>query len=130
MEAPRETQRLDRWLFFCRFFKTRAMAARLIQEGRVRIEGEATSKPHRGVGAGDVLTFPQGRRVRVVRILSLPPRRGPAPEAQGCYEDLSPAPPPRPDHVPEAPRREEGGRPTGRERRRMDRLRGGDDADA
>lgn len=129
MEAPRQTQRLDRWLFFCRFLKTRAMAARLVQEGRVRIDGEATGKPHRAVAPGDTLTFPQGRRIRVVRILSLPPRRGPAPEARACYEDLSPPPQPRPDHVPEAPRREDGGRPTGRDRRRMDRLRGGGDGD-
>jgi ribosome-associated heat shock protein Hsp15 len=72
------------------------------------------------VGAGDVLTFPQARRVRVVRILALPPRRGPAPEAQACYEDLTP-----PEaEVPRGPAGS-GERPTGRDRRRIDALRDG-----
>ena len=114
--------RLDKWLWQARFFKTRALAAKVVQDGRVRLGGEATGKPHRAVGEGDVLTFPQGHSVRVVRILGLPTRRGPAPEARALYDDLSPAPVPRPDHVPSAPRREDGGRPTGRDRRRMDRI--------
>jgi ribosome-associated heat shock protein Hsp15 len=79
----------------------------------VRIEGEICAKPHRAVGPGDTLTFPQGRRVRVVRIEAVGQRRGPAPEAQALYEDLSPEAPPRP--VP-------GPRPTGRDRRAIDRL--------
>ena len=122
--------RLDKWLWQTRFFKTRALAAKTVQEGRVRLDGETTAKPHRAVGEGDVLTFPQGRSVRVVRILGLPARRGPAPEAQALYDDMSPPPAPRPDHVPSAPVRADGGRPTGRDRRRMDRMRVGRDGDA
>ena len=129
-DAPRPTMRLDKWLWQARFFKTRALAARVVGEGRVRLGGEATAKPHRAVGAGDVLTFPQGNAVRVVRILGLPTRRGPAPEAQALYDDLTPPTAPRPDHVPPAPRRADGGRPTGRDRRRMDRIRGSEDGDA
>ena len=129
-DAPRPTMRLDKWLWQTRFFKTRALAAKVVQEGRVRLDGEATGKPHRAVGPGDVLTFPQGHAIRVVRILGLPTRRGPAAEAQALYDDMGPAPAPRPDHVPPAPRREDGGRPTGRERRRMDRITGTGDADA
>ena len=117
-EGGRPTQRLDKWLWFARFLKTRGAAARLVAEGRVRLNGEACAKPHRAVGPGDTLTFPQGRRVRVVRIVGIGLRRGPAPEAQALYVDLSPETPPRP---------EAGPRPTGRDRRAIDRLRGGDD---
>ena len=110
--------RVDKWLWHARFFKTRALAARVVQAG-IRIGGEPAAKPHRAVGPGDVLTFHQARRVRVVRILALPERRGPAPEAQACYEDLSPP-------AGEAPRARSGERPTGRDRRRIDALRDGD----
>ena len=129
-DAPRPTMRLDKWLWQTRFFKTRGMAAKVVQDGRVRLDGEATTKPHRAVGEGDVLTFPQGRTVRVIRILGLPVRRGPAPEAQALYDDISPPPAPRPDHVPPTPVRADGGRPTGRDRRRMDRMRGEEDGGA
>ena len=120
MGAPeaRPTQRLDKWLWFARFFKTRSAAARLVSEGRVRLDGESCAKPHRAVGSGDTLTFPQGRRVRVVRIVGIGERRGPAPQAQALYDDLSPEAPPRPDPGP---------RPTGRDRRAIDRLRRSED---
>ncbi len=85
---------MDRWLWFARFFKTRSAAARLVGAGRVRIgAGGATrriAKPSQTVSEGDVLTFSQGRRVRVVRILALGSRRGPAPEAATLFEDLAP----------------------------------------
>lgn len=86
-EAP-ETQRLDAWLWQARFFKTRALAARIVKAGKVRIDGDRTDKPHRGVGAGHVLTFPQGNAIRVVRVLGLAERRGPATEARTLYEDI------------------------------------------
>lgn len=89
---PRGTIRLDKWLFQARFLKSRGLAAELIAEGRVRVNGQQTSKPARLVGAGDVLTFALHGRVRVVRILGLGDRRGPAPEAQSLYEELEPRP--------------------------------------
>ena len=113
-EEARPTQRLDKWLWCARFLKTRGAAARLVSEGRVRLDGEVCAKPHRAVGPGDTLTFPQGRWVRVVRILSVGARRGPAPEAQALYDDLSPEAPPR---------AQAGARPTGRDRRAIDRAR-------
>jgi len=88
-----DSLRLDKFLVQARFFKTRAMAAKLIAAGRVRLDGTAVAKPSHAVKPGDVLTFPQGNAIRVVRISALPARRGPAPEARECYEDLSPPAP-------------------------------------
>jgi len=82
--------RLDKWLWQARFFKTRALAADVIAAGSVRVNGTRISRPGRDVGPGDVLTFPQGPRIRVIRILTLGLRRGPAPEAQELYLDLEP----------------------------------------
>jgi ribosome-associated heat shock protein Hsp15 len=63
-----------------------------VQSGKVRLNGERVSKPARSVGVGDVLTFSQGRVVRVVRVEGIGARRGPAAEAQMLYTDLSPEP--------------------------------------
>ncbi len=84
--------RLDKWLWQARFFKTRAVAADLIEAGSVRVNGTRISRPGRDVSAGDVLTFPQGPHIRVVRILALGIRRGPSGEAQALYLDLDPRP--------------------------------------
>jgi ribosome-associated heat shock protein Hsp15 len=93
-EASGETRRLDRWLWFARFFKTRGMAARLCEGGRVRVNRIKTRKPSHALRPGDVLTFPQGRDIRVVRVIGLGERRGPAVEARALYEDLTPPPGP------------------------------------
>ncbi len=108
--------RVDKWLWHARFFKTRSLAAREVSAGHIRINGDKTDKPARAVGPGDVLTFPQARRVRVVRIEALGERRGPAPEAQALYTDLSPPEEPRPEN----PGFEGKGRPTKRDRRSLD----------
>jgi ribosome-associated heat shock protein Hsp15 len=83
-------QRLDRWLWCARFIKTRAAAARLAEQGRIRINRLRTEKAHARVRPGDVLTFGIGPSVRVVRVLALGHRRGPAEEARRLYEDLEP----------------------------------------
>jgi ribosome-associated heat shock protein Hsp15 len=80
--------RLDKWLWQARFFKTRAIAASLVAGGHVRVNGTPVSRPGRDISTGDVLTFPQGSRIRVIRILALGLRRGPATEAQDLYTDL------------------------------------------
>lgn len=116
-EDPRVTIRLDKWLWHARFFKTRSLAARTVADGRVRLNGARTDKPARAVGAGDVLTFAQGKAIRVVRILAPGSRRGPATEAALLYDDHSPEP------EPTAPR--EGPRPTKKDRRALDSLRRG-----
>ena len=119
MSEPAAKQRLDKWLWQARFFKTRGLAASEVRAGHVRVNGEKASKPAAQIKIGDVLTFTQGRRVRVVEIRALASRRGPATEAQGLYDDQSPPPPPKP-----APAEERiGGRPTGKDRRKTDALR-------
>jgi ribosome-associated heat shock protein Hsp15 len=89
--------RLDKWLWHARFCKSRGLAVELIEAGSVRVNGTRVNKPGRDISAGDVLTFPQGTRIRVVRILALGLRRGPAPEAQALYLDLDPRPETQPD---------------------------------
>ena len=88
VDAPRETIRVDKWLWQARFFRTRGLAAALVSAGKVRVNGQSISRPGRAVGAGDVLTFPQGREIRVVRILGCGARRGPAPEARALYAEV------------------------------------------
>ncbi len=105
-DAPR--LRVDKWLWYARFFKTRSLATRVVSEGRVRLNAARIENPAQTVQAGDVLTFPQARAVRVVRVLALGARRGPAPEAAALYEDLG---------QPTAPRATSGPRPTKKDRR-------------
>jgi ribosome-associated heat shock protein Hsp15 len=86
--AAAQRLRLDKWLWQARFCKTRALAAALVSQGHVRVNGTPASRPGRDIAAGDVLTFPHGDRIRVVRILALGQRRGPATEARDLYSDL------------------------------------------
>ena len=123
------TPRIDKWLWHARFFKSRTQASALCAGGKVRVDGTAVAKAHAPVRPGQVLTFVQGRHVRVIKVLAIGTRRGPASEARSLYEDLSPPQPetamPRPDAAAGAPsgRRDRGaGRPTKRERRDTDRL--------
>ncbi len=91
--------RVDVWLWRARFFKSRSLAARFVEAGRVRLsrgEGETRlDKPGRTVKPGDALVFALGGRVVAVRIEGLGERRGPAEEARGLYaslQDISDAP--------------------------------------
>jgi ribosome-associated heat shock protein Hsp15 len=85
--------RLDKWLWHARFCKTRAVAARLVDAGHVRVNGVHAAKPSAQVGPGDVVVFPQGGRTRAVRVVAPGVRRGPAAEAQTLYADLDASPP-------------------------------------
>lgn len=84
-----ESLRLDKFLWFARIVKTRALAQALAGEGRLRISGRVADRAHLPVRVGDVLSFAQSGRVRVLRVEALPARRGPAAEARACYDDLS-----------------------------------------
>jgi len=81
--------RIDVWLWRARFFKTRSLAARIVEDGGVRlVRGESRApveKPSRAVRCGDVLMFAQGSRWLAVKVEALGERRGPAPEARGLY---------------------------------------------
>ncbi len=95
MEAGGEDrvwQRLDKWLWCARFMKARSDCARLVAGGLVRINRQVTDKPHARLRPGDILTLPLRQQVRVVRVLALAGRRGPAPEAQALYEEVADGP--------------------------------------
>src|SRR6476469_9088028 len=83
--------RLDKWLWHARFFKTRTLATRYVERARCRVDGRVTDKPHATVAPGMVLTFALGAKVRVVRILALGERRGPANEARALYDEIEAA---------------------------------------
>lgn len=118
MSAPQPALRVDKWLWHARFFKTRARASEVVSGGHLRLNGQRVAKPAQGVRPGDVLTFPMGRRIRVIRVVALSERRGPAPEAAALYEDLTPPPDPDAPVAGPTPRQ---GRPS-REDRRTGRL--------
>lgn len=120
MAEGAEKLRLDKWLWFARFFKTRSLAASRVLAGDVRINGNATTKRASMIAAGDVLTFALGDHIRVIRIEQIGTRRGPAPEAQALYSDLSPPEARKRDDAPENPAFEGKGRPTKRDRRQLD----------
>jgi len=86
-----ETLRLDKFLWFARIVKTRALAQSLAEDGRLRIAGRVVGRAHAPVRVGDVLSFAVHGRVRVLRIEALPARRGPPAEARALYTDLSDA---------------------------------------
>ncbi|MEL7092316.1 MAG: RNA-binding S4 domain-containing protein [Pseudomonadota bacterium] len=121
-EAP-EKLRLDKWLWFARFFKTRSLSATRVASGDIRINSTPVSKPATTIGVGDVLTFAIGTHVRVIEVAALGTRRGPATEAQALYIDRS-APRLAPqDRPPAAPRFDGKGRPTKKDRRVTDKAR-------
>ena len=115
MSDPRPTIRVDKWLWYARFFKTRGLAAKVVTGGHVRVNSTKIAKASHAVGPDDILTFPQGERVRVAKLLDIGKRRGPAPEAQALYEDLTPVQ----EKAPPAPKTEGKGRPTKKDRRDM-----------
>ncbi len=127
-------QRLDKWLWFARMAKTRSAAQRLVTDGDVRLNRDRVTKPSHQVKHGDLVTVSLGKQLRLLKVTGFALRRGPAPDAALLYDDL--APPPAKTAAKSAtpevdlrgaglPRREAGtGRPTKRERRLTDKLRG------
>ena len=80
--------RIDRFLHCIRLVKSRTLAQSVIDAGHVRIDGKRVEKPSEEVRAGSVVALPLRGQVRVIRVLALPQRRGPAAEARACYEEL------------------------------------------
>jgi ribosome-associated heat shock protein Hsp15 len=102
-------QRLDMWLWCARFMKSRGDCADWVAGGGLRLNRQPTDKPHARLRVGDVLTLPLRGGVRVVRVLALAERRGPAPEARLLYDDIpeagavTPAPGPAASFAPDRP---------------------------
>jgi ribosome-associated heat shock protein Hsp15 len=83
--------RIDKLLWFLRFAKTRTIAQAMAERGHIRINGRRVDRAHQKIVEGDILTIPLARNVRVIELLQLPRRRGPAAEAQSCYRVLDEA---------------------------------------
>ncbi len=83
----RASRRLDQWLWFARFAKSRSLAARLCAAGAVAVNGAVVAKANHGLRAGDTVTVPQGPWQRTVRVVGLGDRRGPASEARALFEE-------------------------------------------
>ena len=80
--------RIDRFLFFIRLVKSRTLAQTVVEAGHVRIDGRRVEKSSEDVRVGSIVALPLHDRVRIVKVLSLPQRRGPATEARACYQEL------------------------------------------
>lgn len=124
MAHPLESVRLDKWLWAARVFKTRSQAATACDGGKVDVNAQA-AKPARTLRPGDMVrvSLPQGRS-RVLRVSLVDDRRGSPSVARALFVDLTPPEPPRSRLAPPPRRLPGAGRPTKRERRAMDRLRG------
>ena len=87
----RASRRLDQWLWFARFAKSRSIAARLCAEGAVVVNGSAVAKPNHAVKAGDVVIVAQGPWQRTVEVRAIGTRRGPAMEARTLFRETGAA---------------------------------------
>ena len=87
-----DTLRLDKFLWFARIVKTRALAQQLAEGGRLRIGGRVVERAHAPVRVGDVLSFALRGTVRVLRVEALPARRGPPAEARTLYSEVPASP--------------------------------------
>ena len=124
----KKTLRLDIYLYYIRIFKSRSIATKFVLTNRLRISGQVTQKPHKMISVGDVLTMTINDNIKILKVLDIPSRRGPYPESQNFYEDITP--------IEIIPKKESSnidikfvervGRPTKRERRQTDRLMGRD----
>ncbi|QGU07770.1 Heat shock protein 15 [Corynebacterium occultum] len=115
--------RVDAWVWAVRLLKTRSLAAEACRAGHVKVNGVSV-KPAQQVAPGDRVRVWKDHREMDVEVLDTPRKRLGAPEARRCYADHSPPPPPK-EILASQPRRDRGaGRPTKRERRQLDQLRG------
>lgn len=130
-------QRLDKWLWFARVVKSRTLAAGLVSGGKVRVNRQRVDKPSHWLKPGDVVTVSVGRKVRVLKVMAPGVRRGPAAEASELFEELTPSlaspiagagsarsPVLAHDACEQGGRDHGAGRPTKRQRREIDKLRG------
>ncbi len=133
-DAPTQTQRLDKWLWFTRAVKSRTLAASLVTSGKVRVNRSKTDKPSHVLKIGDVITLSLRGKVRILQVIATGTRRGPHKEAVLLYSELTPETPsdqaiatennePTAGSAAPTPKRAPGaGRPTKKERRQLDQL--------
>ena len=117
-----EKLRVDKWLWHARFFKTRTLAAKVVAGGHLRVNSRKEEKSSTCVVAGDVLTFAQEKRIRVIKVVALGTSRGPSSEAKLLYEDLSLTQ----ERNASIPKFDGKGRPTKKDRRATVHLRESD----
>ncbi len=116
------SQRIDKWLWHARFFKTRSIAQKQVATGKIRVDREKISSPSRKVSAGNVLTITRERDIKIIEILGIADRRGPFSQAQLLYNDMSP---PKPEKQKQEQTRESmsriqsEGRPTKHQRKQI-----------
>ncbi|HAT1211519.1 RNA-binding S4 domain-containing protein [Corynebacterium striatum] len=116
--------RIDAWVWSVRMAKTRSEAADAVKAGHVKLNGNAT-KPSQQVVPGDRVRIWGNHHEHDLEVLATVSKRVGAPIARTCYVDHAPPPPPK-EFMPSVPVRERGsGRPTKKERREMDKFRGG-----
>ena len=96
------------------------LATKTVTSGAVRVNSIKVAKAATQITSGDVLTFAKNDDVKIIQIDQISTRRGPAPEAQALYTDLSPPPTPKAEYVPNAPSFEGKGRPSKKDRRIFD----------
>jgi ribosome-associated heat shock protein Hsp15 len=124
------SERLDKWLWFARVLKTRTLASSMVEAGRIRVNGSKTVKPSHTIKVGDVLTISVHHRIRVLEVQGFSERRGPAEAASQLYRELTERPAlPNPESearmvAGQAKRLPGAGRPTKKDRRAIDRLKG------
>ena len=119
-----EKIRLDTWLWYARFYKSRSLSSKAILSGKLRVNSNKTMKPASKVKTNDVLTINLVHMVRIIQVQSLGHRRGPASEAQQLYKDLSgnTSGASSIKNVSEKPRKETNKRPTKKDRRILDKI--------
>ena len=119
-----EKIRLDSWLWYARFYKSRSLSAKAILSGKLRVNSNKIIKPASKVKINDILTINHVNMVRVIQVQSLGSRRGPASEAQQLYKDLSGdiTGASNIKHVSEKPKKETNKRPTKKDRRILDKI--------
>ena len=89
--SEKSSRRLDQWLWFARFVKSRSLAARLCSAGEIAVNGVSVAKPNHAVKVGDVVVMTQRGWERTVRVQALGERRGPATEARSLFEETATA---------------------------------------
>lgn len=86
MADETDSLRIDRWLYHCRLFKTRTLAAKAVSAGHVKVNGERPA-PGRRVKVGDRIDLVRDRLSYALEVLAIPARRGPAAVARSCYRE-------------------------------------------